>query len=41
MLPGLKKHPDDSVTIYLQNKTPGKAKESSVPAGLSGCSFAP
>jgi hypothetical protein len=28
MLPGLKKNPDGSVTIYLQNKTPGNAKES-------------
>jgi hypothetical protein len=28
MLPGMKKNPDGSVTIYLQNKTPGKAKES-------------
>jgi hypothetical protein len=28
MLPGMKKNPDGSLTIYIQNKTPGKAKES-------------
>lgn len=28
MLPGMKKNPDGSVTLYIQNKTPGKAKES-------------
>jgi hypothetical protein len=28
MLPGLRTNPDGSVTIYIQNKTPGKAKES-------------
>ena len=28
MLPGMKKNPDGSVTLYVQNKTPGKAKES-------------
>jgi hypothetical protein len=28
MLPGLKKNPDGSVTLYIQNKTPGKANES-------------
>ena len=27
MLPGMKKNPDGSLTIYIQNKTPGKAKE--------------
>ncbi len=27
MLPGLKKNPDGSLTIYIQNKSPGKAKE--------------
>jgi hypothetical protein len=36
MLPGMKKNPDGSVTLYIQNKTPGKAKESNwlpAPAG--------
>ena len=28
MLPVLKKNPDGSLTIYIQNKSPGKAKES-------------
>jgi hypothetical protein len=28
MLPGMKKNPDGSLTLYIQNKTPGKAKES-------------
>jgi hypothetical protein len=28
MLPGMKKNPDGSVTLYIQNKTPGKSKES-------------
>jgi hypothetical protein len=28
MLPGMKKNPDGSVTLYIQNKTPGKARES-------------
>jgi hypothetical protein len=28
MLPGMKKNPDGSVTLYVQNKTPGKNKES-------------
>jgi hypothetical protein len=28
MLPGMKKNPDGSLTIYLQNKTPGKDSES-------------
>jgi hypothetical protein len=28
MLPGMEKNPDGSVTLYVQNKTPGKAKES-------------
>ncbi len=28
MLPGMKKNPDGSLTIYIQNKSPGKAKES-------------
>ena len=28
MLPGLKKSPDGSLTLYLQNKSPGKGKES-------------
>ena len=28
MLSGMKKNPDGSVTLYIQNKTPGKAKES-------------
>jgi hypothetical protein len=28
MLAGMKKNPDGSVTIYIQNKTPGKGKES-------------
>jgi len=28
MLPGMKKNPDGSLTIYIQNKTPGKARES-------------
>ncbi|MFP5240114.1 MAG: DUF1254 domain-containing protein [Acidobacteriota bacterium] len=28
MLPGLKKNPDGSVTIYIQNKSPGAGKES-------------
>src|SRR5258706_15622088 len=27
MLPGMKKNPDGSVTLYIQNKSPGKAKE--------------
>ncbi len=27
MLPGMKKNPDGSLTIYIQNKSPGKAKE--------------
>jgi len=36
MLPGMKKNRDGSVTLYIQNKTPGKAKESNwlpAPAG--------
>jgi hypothetical protein len=36
MLPRLKKNPDGSLTLYIQNKTPGKAKESNwlpAPAG--------
>jgi len=28
MLPGMKKNPDGSVTLYIQNKTPGKTLES-------------
>ena len=28
MLPGMKKNPDGSLTLYMQNKSPGKAKES-------------
>jgi hypothetical protein len=28
MVPGMKKNPDGSLTIYIQNKTPGKASES-------------
>jgi hypothetical protein len=28
MLPGMKRNPDGSVTLYIQNKTPGKDKES-------------
>ena len=28
MLPGMKKNPDGSLTIYIQNKSPGKAMES-------------
>lgn len=28
MLPNLKKNPDGSLTIYIQNKSPGKDKES-------------
>jgi hypothetical protein len=28
MLPGMKKAPDGSLALYIQNKTPGKAKES-------------
>jgi hypothetical protein len=28
MLPGMKKNPDGSMTLYIQNKTPGKDKES-------------
>jgi hypothetical protein len=28
MLPGLKRNPDGSLTLYIQNKTPGKALES-------------
>jgi len=28
MLPRMKKNPDGSVTIYFQNKSPGKALES-------------
>jgi hypothetical protein len=28
MLPGMKKNPDGSLTIYIQNKTPGKDRES-------------
>ena len=28
MLPGMKKNPDGSLTLYIQNQTPGKAKES-------------
>jgi hypothetical protein len=28
MLPGMKKNPDGSLTLYLQNKSPGKANES-------------
>jgi hypothetical protein len=28
MLPGMKKNPDGSVTLYIQNKSPGKDKES-------------
>ncbi|WP_243310012.1 DUF1254 domain-containing protein [Fundidesulfovibrio agrisoli] len=28
MLPGMKKNPDGSLTMYIQNKSPGKAKES-------------
>ncbi len=28
MLPGMKKNPDGSLTIYIQNKSPGKARES-------------
>ena len=27
MLPGIKKNPDGSVTLYIQNKSPGKTKE--------------
>jgi hypothetical protein len=27
MLPGMKKNPDGSVTLYIQNNSPGKAKE--------------
>jgi len=27
MLPGMKKNPDGSLTLYIQNKTPGKAKQ--------------
>ena len=27
MLPGMKKNPDGSVTLYIQNKSPGKVKE--------------
>jgi len=27
MLPGMKKNPDGSVTLYIQNKSPGKPKE--------------
>ena len=27
MLPGMKKNPDGSLTMYVQNKSPGKAKE--------------
>jgi hypothetical protein len=28
MLPGIKKNPDGSLTIYIQKDSPGKAKES-------------
>ena len=28
MLPGMKKNPDGSLTLYIQNKSPGKDKES-------------
>jgi hypothetical protein len=28
MLPAMKKNPDGSVTLYIQNKSPGKDKES-------------
>ncbi len=28
MLPGMKKNPDGSIKLYIQNKTPGKDKES-------------
>jgi hypothetical protein len=28
MMPGMKKNPDGSLTMHLQNKTPGKARES-------------
>jgi hypothetical protein len=28
MLPGMKKNPDGSLTIHIQNKTPGKYRES-------------
>jgi hypothetical protein len=28
MLPGMKKNPDGSLTLYIQNKTPGQARES-------------
>jgi hypothetical protein len=27
MLPDMKKNPDDSLTIYIQNKSPGKDKD--------------
>jgi hypothetical protein len=28
MLPGMKKHPDGSLTFYIQKDSPGKARES-------------
>jgi hypothetical protein len=28
MLPEMKKNPDGSLTLYIQNKTPGEARES-------------
>ena len=28
MLPGMRKHPDGSLTLYIQKDSPGKARES-------------